>query len=52
MTDDDLYIALMDHYKTYRREHYEEAQPFLEAAMALRELGNVSDDAVIGGAYL
>lgn len=52
MDDDAKYVALMDKYKVERRGDYEKAQKYLEAALALRERGNVSDDAVIGAAYL
>lgn len=52
MTDDDKYMVLMDKYKQLRGEKGPEAVKYLEAAMKLRERGNVSDDAVIGAAYL
>ena len=52
MKDDKKYVALMEKYKILRRTDYEGAQRYLEAAMKLRGGGNVSDDAVIGGAYL
>ena len=52
MDDDTKYVALMDRYKQLRGEKGEEAVKYLEAAMKLREKGNVSDDAVIGAAYL
>ena len=52
MTDDDKYLALMNAYKVNRVEKGEAANLYLEAAMKLRERGNVSDDAVIGAAYL
>ena len=50
--DDKAYIALMDRYKINRLKDHQGAQKYLEAAMKLRETGEVSDDAVIGGAYL
>ena len=50
--DDNAYIALYDKYKQNRGKDPQGAQKYLEAAMKLRERGNVSDDAVIGGAYL
>jgi hypothetical protein len=50
--DDKAYVALMDRYKINRRKDGEGAMKYLEAAMKLRETGDVSDDAVIGGAYL
>ena len=52
MTDSDKYVALMDAYKTKRAEYGEAANLYLEAAMKLRERGNVSNDAIIGAAYL
>jgi len=50
--DDEKYIKLMDKYKTERLQNPESSILYLEAAMKLRELGNVSDDAVLGGQYL
>ena len=50
--DDGKYIALMTRYKETRVELGPDALPYLEAAMKLRETGNVSKDAIIGGAYL
>ena len=52
VSDDDKYVALMARYKELRGELGEKAQPYLLAAMKLRQKGNVSDDAVIGAAYL
>jgi hypothetical protein len=52
MTDDQKYIALMAKYKELRGELGPEANRYLEAAMKLRDKGAVSDDAVIGAAYL
>lgn len=52
MKDDDKYIQLMDQYKINRLKDGKKAVRFLEAAMKLREEGNVSEDAFIGGAYL
>jgi hypothetical protein len=52
MTDDDKYIVLMDRYKMTRGKDPKGSLKYLEAAMKLREKGDVSDDAVIGGAYL
>jgi hypothetical protein len=52
MTDDEKYIALMDRYKMNRGKDPQGSLKYLEAAMKLREKGDVSDDAVIGGAYL
>jgi hypothetical protein len=50
--DDEKYIALMSRYKERRQELGEKANLYLEAAMKLREKGDVSEDAIIGGAYL
>ena len=52
VSDDEKYNALMAKYKELRGELGPEAIPYLKAAMKLREKGNVSDDAMIGGAYL
>lgn len=52
MKDDDKYLVLMDRYKQLRGSRGLEAVKYLEAAMKLRERGNVSEDAVIGAAYL
>jgi hypothetical protein len=50
--DDEKYTALMGRYKQLRGELGEGALPYLEAAMKLREKGNVSDEVVKGSAYL
>jgi hypothetical protein len=52
ISDDEKYMALMGRYKALRGELGEKAMPYLEAAMKLREKGNVSDDVVTGSAYL
>lgn len=52
MTDDQKYVALMDKYKQLRGAEGEKAVKLLDAAIALRENGDVSEDAIIGGAYL
>ena len=52
VSDDAKYNALMAKYKELRGELGPEALPYLKAAMKLRKEGNVSDDAMIGGAYL
>jgi hypothetical protein len=52
VSDDEKYNALMARYKELRGELGPEANAYLKAAMKLREKGNVSDDAVIGAAYL
>lgn len=50
--DDDKYVALMDQYKMMRMKDGKGAMKFLDAAMKLRKEGDVSDDAMKGGAYL
>jgi hypothetical protein len=50
--DDIKYQQLMGRYKQLRGELGEGALPYLEAAMKLREKGNVSDEVVKGSAYL
>jgi hypothetical protein len=52
VSDDEKYVALMARYKELRGELGVKANPYLEAAIKLRQEGNVSDDAVIGAAYL
>jgi hypothetical protein len=52
MKDDKAYLALMNAYKVNRLEKGPEANRYLEAAIKLRDRGNVSDDAIIGAAYL
>jgi hypothetical protein len=50
--NDEQYVALMSRYKERRQELGEKANLYLEAAMKLREKGDVSEDAIIGAAYL
>ena len=50
--DDAKYMALMSRYKELRSELGPKADPYLRAAMLLRENGDVSEDAVLGAAYL
>ena len=50
--DDKKYIALMDKYKMNRLKDPQGAMKYLDAAMALSARGRVSDDALVGGAYL
>lgn len=50
--DDDKYVELMDQYKMMRMKDGKGAIKFLDAAMKLRKEGDVSDDAMRGGAYL
>ena len=50
--DDAKYMALMSRYKELRSELGPKADPYLRAASMLREKGDVSQDAVIGAAYL
>jgi hypothetical protein len=49
---DEQYVALMSRYKERRQELGEKSNLYLEAAMKLREKGDVSEDAIIGAAYL
>jgi replication-associated recombination protein RarA len=51
-SDDQKYQALMAKYKELRGSQGEGAVKYLKAAMKLRENGNVSDDVVLGMAYL
>lgn len=50
--DDAKYMALMSRYKELRGELGSKADPYLRAASLLREKGDVSQDAVLGAAYL
>jgi hypothetical protein len=50
--DDNKYLTLMAKYKEIRGSRGEKAVRLLNAAARLRDKGNVSDDAVIGGGYL
>jgi hypothetical protein len=50
--NDKQYVALMARYKELRMELGPIANAYLEAAMKLRKEGNVSQDAIIGAAYL
>ena len=52
LTDDEKYLKLYAKYKELRRQQGKEASKYLQAAMKLRESGNVSQDAIIGAAYL
>jgi hypothetical protein len=49
---DDKYVALMGRYKQLRTELGEKADLYLVAANKLRETGKVSEDAILGAAYL
>lgn len=51
-SDDQKYQMLMARYKELRGELGEKANLYLVAAMKLRKNGSVSDDAVLGMAYL
>jgi hypothetical protein len=51
-TTDEIYMALMGRYKDLRREFPEESLVYLQAAMKLRDKGNVSEDVVFGSAIL
>ena len=50
--DDEKYIQLMDRYKMERYKNPQESILYLDAAIKLRELGNVSDDAISAQRYL
>ena len=50
--DDDKYVALMARYKQLRGELGPKADLYLYAADKLLETGEVSDDAILGAAYL
>jgi hypothetical protein len=54
MRHDKDYMELMDRYKIARRDpdKREEADLLLRAAMVLRNGGEVSENAVVGAAYL
>jgi hypothetical protein len=55
MEDDNAYVALIDKYKQSRGGTTEQqiaSLRYLDAAIALKEKGRVSQDAVLGGAYL
>ncbi len=52
MTDDNKYLILMSKYKEKRLTEDEEANKYLKAAMKLRQSGKVSDDAILGAAYM
>jgi len=52
VSDDQKYMQLMSRYKELRGELGEQADVYLDAAIKLREKGNVSEDAIIGAAYL
>jgi hypothetical protein len=50
--DDQKYLALMSRYKELRMKLGPRALPYLEAAMKLREEGDVSEDVILGAAYM
>lgn len=50
--DDAKYMTFMSRYKELRGDLGSLADPYLEAADKLRREGDVSDDAVLGAAYL
>jgi len=52
ISKDDKYVALMARYKELRGEFGPKADIYLRAASALREKGEVSQDAILGAAYL
>jgi len=52
LTDDEKYVLLMEKYKRNRFAMCQEANKFLDAAIKLKEKGNVSKDAILGGQYI
>ena len=50
--DDQQYVLLMEQYKLHRRKDGLGALKYLDAAIALAETGEVSQDAQLGGAYV
>jgi hypothetical protein len=50
--DDSKYFALMARYKELRTQLGPRADVYLEAASQLREDGDVSEEAILGAAYL
>lgn len=50
--DDELYVKLMVDYKSKRRNNPEEAGKILDKAEKLLDGGNVSNEAIMGAAYL
>jgi hypothetical protein len=50
--DDKKYMALMGRYKELRTQLGPEADLYLQAAMMLRDKGNVSEEVIKGSAYL
>ena len=50
--DDQKYEKLMSLYKMNRVKMGQKANKFLDAAIELREKGDVSEDVVIGMAYI
>jgi hypothetical protein len=52
MEDDDKYVTLMEKYKMNRLNDPQGSLKYLDAAMALAQQGRVSEDAILGGAYI
>ena len=50
--DDAEYIYLLDLYKQHRRQDGPGALTYLDRALRLAQEGDVSHDALLGGAYL
>lgn len=50
--DDEMYIKLMVEYKKLRRHDHEKAEKIREKAKKLMKDGDVSDEAIMGAAYL
>lgn len=52
MSDDEKYMALMGKYKDLRGKGGPEANKYLKAAMALKKTATISQDVILGSAYL
>lgn len=50
--DDRQYVLLMEQYKLHRRKDGLGALKYLDAAIALAEAGDVSQDVRLGAAYI
>jgi hypothetical protein len=52
MNNDQKYVALMAKYKENRGKDPKGSLKYLDAAMALAKKVEISEDAILGGAYL
>ena len=50
--DDARYVSLMDEYKRMRHHDRQEANQIHNKALALRQTGDVSKDAITAGQYI